>query len=979
MALIQPAKAAATPDKPFYTLAWSDFDQDSYPYLDGLYQLNWGNVGGTIKLSGLTYNEDPTAMEAEALALAQTVKANLDKRPAGARYIHTFGPAKVYRILAENAIFFDEATTQMTAIMDAFLKAYKEIGGQLDGIVVDLEYVGLSTYYLVDTDGGDYQENSLIRNPDLLRDIVKDKRYQTEIRPMLEEWGFIFYQAETAEQQAAYTELYAITKNAPSKYDRSRNVWNTVMRNHLNQTLTEWAYEPLMKYFPEANMSDYQSYDGATWLKMTSVSDDGTEMNGGNSVVAGDTSTHSYYYGNPGSKYYDALSKYTGFNEAILPKEPFTQLMYYVNFTRYLYESSNSKKIAPWITYYDYGSEASYRINNTAYYTEQLYHLGMFDPQPFLNYTYVGDSCFKDGGKDSTHYKEIQQVNNEIMAELTRVAGYSDRQPIPSPINWNSDFILSGMYAGGRNIWRITPNTAEVEKEFFLMQGEEGGDPTFVINGQTISFPDGEIIEDSEISILGSCGYWVTTPKDVTPVVSSNRDRYQKYPSLKYDFEDYADGTFDYNTSSPKNAWGFTWKKSGDIQGASSIVTVDGDKKLSIIGNSKNWIKNLPSNITAGDSFAEDQAWELTVTIPEGLSADAQINILYYNGNKQEIEDGGFMIKGGKLHYATGEENEDGELVYTEWMAIEPGTYKFQRLMNFNFMNTTVYSDYVLLNEKGKTIDKVENVPSPGFKYITEIGFAAADADKAVIVDDFKIYLTGTAADFSVYDAKTGQNATIGETRDRSTAYRLSWLNATTKVQTVTIKADITENGTTTTTVLHEVKMIPGNDSVVTGIVECKEGQTVKVYMESTIEAPVEPTAPTEAPTEPPTEAPTQAPTKAPTYATLDPNTRPTSIKLTKPTAAPEVEEPTVAPTEEPTEEPTAAPTVAPTQAPTEETKADATKATTNKGDKDEDEKEDGDEEGGISVVLIVVVAVVAVAGAGAAALIVIKKKKAKK
>ena len=110
-------------------------------------------------------------------------------------------------------------------------------------------------------------------------------------------------------------------------------------------------------------------------------------------------------------------------------------------------------------------------------------------------------------------------------------------------------------------------------------------------------------------------------------------------------------------------------------------------------------------------------------------------------------------------------------------------------------------------------------------------------------MDDFKIYLTGVTADFSIYDKKTGQDAEIGALRDRSTAYRLSWLNATYDEYTATIKADITEGGKTTTTTLQEVVLMPGNDGVVTGYVDLKEGQTVKVYMETSIEAPVNPFA----------------------------------------------------------------------------------------------------------------------------------------
>jgi len=985
MVLAQPAKAAAEPDKPFYALSWNDFDQKTYPNLDGLHWLRFSNIGDTIRLDDMVAGR--ADLEEQALAAAQKVKKIMDARPAGARYIHTFKPAAMYRLAPENALFMDHAVDQMVEILDMFLKKYKEIGGLLDGVVVDVEYIGLSTYYLIDNKANDEQENTYVSNPNLLREIVADPRYKTEIRPLLEEWGFIFYEADTPEKQASYTELYSVTKNAGTKYARSRQVWDTVMRIHLNRYVTKWAYEPVKKYFPDANVSDYQSTDTDTWLKMSSVTDDGTEMNGGNSIKSGDTSTYSFYYNNPKQEYYDSLKKYTGYNDAVYPATAYSTLLYEVNFGKYMYESTDTHKIAPWITSYMYGGKSNISPAYTPLYSELLYHLGLLDPQPFLSYTYKQDYT-SDG------WIKTQQTMNEIMAELTRVAGYSDREPIMTPLDWNSEYILSGMYAGGRNIWRITPNTNVVSLEAFKVKDS---DPTFTVEGKTVTFPGGKIIADATISNVGTCGYWIETAKDVMPVVTTGADRYEKYPSVSYNFEEYAEGKFDYNTSKPKNAWGFTWKKFGDIQGASNIVTVGGNKKLSIIGNSKNWLKELPTNITAGDSYAEDQAWELTVTIPEGLSKDAQINILTYKGKNQEIDDGGFMVKGGKLYYATGEEDEEFELVYAEMMDIKPGTYKFKRVMNFHFMESTIYSTYIVMDASGKELKKVENIPSPTFDYITEVGFAVSSADKAVIVDDFKLYVTGVTTDFGIYDAKTGQTAALNATRNSDTAYRLSWLNATAKEETVTIKADITSGGKTTTKTLHEVKLQPGNDSVVTGIVEVKEGETVKVYLETSVKAPVEPTKPVE--TEP-TQAPTEAPqvtegTKAPTQATSS-GTRPTTIKVTKATEP--VEEPTEAPTKAPTQtstqastEETVAPTeetlapteetLAPTeetqapteetQAPTEETQAptEPTKATT---------PADKDDEGGPNVVLIVVIVAVVLAAAGAGVyFFVIKKKKA--
>jgi len=825
--------------EPFYALGWSDFDEKTYPYLDGLVTSSFSNIGDMAKMSyggaTITYSQ---YTDEEVTKLAQKLTDALNARPEGMRYWTLFGPSKIMKLAPEKALFMDHGIDQLYNMVDAVMKKMAEQGAKIDGVVVDIEYVGLGCYYLIDANT-DHQTNNLTKNPNLLKQIVADPRYATEIRPLLVEYGFQFYEAADPSQQAAYTEIFSITKAAGSKYEQSRLVWDTVMRIHLNRYVDEWLYTPLQKYFPEATLSDYQSLDSATWLKMAAVTDDGIVMSGGNSKKSGNVSTYSYYYSRPSSDFYKNNQKYSGYNDVIFAAEPFSNLLYDINFTRHMYESTDTKMIAPWITGYTYGGKKEQSMAYTPYYAELLYHLGMFDPEPFLSYTYTGDL---DGPGE---WELTSQIMNDVMAELTRVAGYSDRKPISMPQNWNSKYVLSGMYANGRNIWRITPNTNVISVADFQVAGTT--DPTFRVNGETVTFPGGKIIADTEIKNCGSCGYWVETAANVTPIVSCDENRYQEYPSFLYDFESVAEGAFDYNTSTPTNAWGFTWKKFGDTKGASTVVTVDGNKKLSIVGTSLNWIKELPNNVTAGDTYAEDQAWELTVTVPEGMNAEAEIIILNYSGKKESAEDGGFKIQGGKLYY--GLDNEE----YAELMDIAAGTYTFTRYMNFND-SAAFYCTYVVADATGKELKRVENIAVPTFDYIETLGFGVRESSQAVIVDDFKIYLTGTALDFGIYDAATGQDAVLNETRDSSTAYRLSWLNATDKAETATLKADIYEGGALKETkTVKTIEMKPGTDGIETGVVEIAEGQSVKVYLESTVVKPGVTPGGTDQPTTPTT------------------------------------------------------------------------------------------------------------------------------
>ena len=835
MGLAVPAKAEEIKKEPIYVLSWTGFDQSKYPFLKGLATPSFSNIGENIKLTyggfGMQYGSYD---DADVTGLANYIKTTMEARPAGMRYLHIARPGTMYGLAPEHAIFMDFHVAQMAKIMDDLLAKMKKIGAPLDGIVIDTEYIGLSTHYLVDTNSS--REN-LVENPNLLKDIVKDKRYKTRIRPLLEEYGFIFYDAGDPVKQASYTELYSITKNAGEKYERSRLVWNTVMRIHLNTYANEWLYTPLQKHYPEAHCSDYQSMDGKSWLKLASVADDGTVMDGGNTIKVGNTSTYSFYYTRPSSADLKALSKVSGFNEAYFAKEPFTGFMYDINFARYMYNSSDTKRISPWTSsyFYQYTGAVSVSSANTPYYADLIYHLGMFNPQPFLFYNTKAETE-KVGGP--TGWDKTGHILNDILTVLNDLAGYADRKPIEMPLNWNSKFVLTGMYCGGRNLWRITPNDNVISRGGFLIDEET---PTFYVNGETVTFPGGKIlpeapINDGEGNEVGSVGYWVETAKDVMPIVTAEEDRYEAYPSLKCDFENYAIGVFDYNTSQPTNGWGFTWgKTTAGMKGESNITSIDGNKVLSIIGNSKNFLKTLPSNITAGDTFAEDQAWELSVTIPAGLSKDAVITLLDYTGKKQDIADGGFMIKDGKLYYATGEVDAEEEPVYAELMEVEADeTYIFKRLMDFNNKDAFT-STFVVCNRNGRELKRVEDVPAPGFATIDTVGFGVAEADKAVFVDDFKMYLTGATLDFSIYDVKSGNSVELNTTRDRATAYRLSWLNATMEEETAYIKADITENGKTTTTVIKEIKMLPGTDRIETGVVQVKEGQTVKIYLEDTL------------------------------------------------------------------------------------------------------------------------------------------------
>ena len=754
----------------------------------------------------------------EIKGLAKRVKDLFDSRPVGMRYIRFSPISSYFKTYKENHVYLDKGATKLKVWLEEFLAEYKKIGGQLDGFMLDVEIVEMNSYYIWQ----DAKKNNMVYN-----EIVSDPRYATEIRPLLEERGFTFWSNPNE-----YTpEIFAISRDTGDKFADDRAIWDRVMRNRL-ATYINWSVcEPLWQHYPNAIVSDYQTADRASWFKFLSDTGDNSfgelTVYGGNTMKVGNASNNNVYHCRPSDLFYKnsrgeiIFRNPYAYNEAVYDKTAFNMTLWELNTFKNIYASTDNKTLNAWLTSYNYGDRP---LAYSGYTSEIVYHIGMLNPQPFFGYV-VESEC-----PDVEYFDRLKVISQQLH-ELTRVAGYADRKPIEVPANWNDSYILSGMYANGRNIWRITPDTTQVTLEDFKI---EGTDPTFRVNGKTITFPGGKIIEDTKIDAVGSCGYWVETAKDVTPIITTDANRYERYPSLFIGFDDFAEGDFNYNTANPLGAWKMTWDKPNGA--ATTIVAHNGGKAMAINGTASLHNIHLPANITAGDSYAKDQTWDVTVTIPEGLSAEAVITLLNYAGFRQDGDDGGFKVAGGKVYYGTigpKDEFDTPTVEYKELANISAGTYIFRRVMDFNNPEA-YYASYYVFGADGQLVGYTGKIAVPVFTTIEEISFATEKADKAVLLDNYRISLSGRAADFELYDAKTGiPVADMTVARDTATAYRLSWLNATATTQTAKVIAAIYEGDTLKEErVIKQVQMAPGCDGVETGIVDVAQGQRVKVSLD---------------------------------------------------------------------------------------------------------------------------------------------------
>lgn len=807
--------------RPFYFCNWSSVEDYNFGNTYNMYML-WCRTpqkgAESLYMSAMTTSGvDPTPV-----GHAEGMYKKFESYPEGARYLYI--PADPLRALAEDVIFFDEGIELLRDYFKELITEYYILGGELDGLVYDFEYNPSQSYYI---------SQEYIKDPELFNRIVENPHYQEEIRPMLVERGFKFWNNITD----ATPEIYCVYNKSGDEYDQSRSIWDAVMRDWTNMQMAKVA-EPIFKYFKNATLSDYRRQDTKSWQQTVGQSG-GTMGSGGHiNSLGGVTNENAYFY-RPAYSYFvskqtnaPTFSKPKGYNNAYFEPTPFNMFTWNMNEYKNMALSNEEGLLQVWLGSYNYLDPTENPNTGcfTPYYTETLLHIGMLDPQPFLGWVTEASS--------HGDYGKAIKIISDVLYELTRVVGAADREPILTQHNWNSSFVMSGMYAGGRNVWRITPNVyTGTTVEAFKVEGTT--DPTFYIDGQTITFPSGKIIENGSVYELGFCGYWIEMPTDVSPIVTSDADRYEKYPAFQENYDGYEVGMdYNYNNVEPITTW--LMKK-----GADSTATIQADKDnadnkvLALTGTYT--LKNVivTDKISAGDGRAEDQAWEVDVTIPANMGDKASVTLLgVYNDENYKAIDGGLKISGGKVYYA------DAESKYIELEGVDVskgGKFTVKRLVDFNNEEALV-SDYEIYDAEGNLLGSAKDVPfGKGVKLPIEgIGIACENVEgDPVLIDNYKLYANGVTTDLTLYEKEFGLQIEEPEkATDKEVVARLHWMNATADEKEYAVVAEYYDGDTKESTkTIKKVQMGCGMDSIEIIEIPAKEGKSVLVYLKDITEA----------------------------------------------------------------------------------------------------------------------------------------------
>ena len=809
------AQAESVTKKDFYMINWSElWSEYDHVYAMPYFYSNADKIPTKEEMKEIREKGKPITSDlvsvyvpnygTEAVTMtviAEKMKEDFDKRPEGSRYFLYSVFSNMLSELPLDVLFMEDVVALSQAWLGDFLAYYKSIGGKLDGIVIDTEYIFRTWFYIDDRQY--YRGNKLI-----YRQIVENPMYAEKLRPKLEARGFYFW--PKSQQTEIKSEIWTIERWGGEKYAKDRSIWDDATNELFVEYMNAAILDPMLKHYPKAILSDYRCMDSLSWYKVPNLDGSVASIHG---LKVGNASNINIYQGRPNGAFYNFDSSgyrnnynaYPGMNAAYFAATPFMTALNEVNKFKVAYECTDTKLMNAWVSFYNYSSQTP-TLCRTPYYAEALLHLGMFDA------TYIGYILPKDVERmgendpdpDVGDYDYAIDVVEDIMCELSRVVGASDRKPIPVPYTWNGGYILTGMYAGGRNVWRITPDTTKVSVVDFKVKDTA---PTFCVDGLTITFPQGRIIADGDVSMVGTCGYWIETPANVAPVITSTADRYENNPAFLDSFH-YADGDFTKASVKPDTYW--------EISGTPQIQ----NGALLLSGNASVTNIKIPDKVTAGDYYAKQQAWEVTVTLPSGDYGSLQ---LLSAGNND-----GIRISGGTVHYGNA-----GAFKAMAGVTLAAGTYTIKRELDFS--GTAYKSNYSIYDASGNWVGGADGAITPITTPVSKITFSAANAKAAAAIDDYKLYAQGVTATLDVFEAAYGRiqenpNATFYE----NIGYRVSWMNATGAYKTAYVY-----NGTK---LLQKVEMAPGMDGFAVGEVAASSGNPAKLTVK--IEDSTAPTHP---------------------------------------------------------------------------------------------------------------------------------------
>jgi Domain of unknown function (DUF4082) len=460
--------------------------------------------------------------------------------------------------------------------------------------------------------------------------------------------------------------------------------------------------DPVKLYFPNAEVTHYDNYL-IDYVNFPVKNVYGDEVYA--DTVAG-THLNPVLYG---------WCQNTLNNQLGTPLNRFKIFMHDVDLMRATRLTTPNVPIRPyiaWATYNWHRTEGNTGLSETApletgpsvatqtqYYREMLYHIALEGADSFVLFA-ITPPYGATPINQLTGQADIDLLGN-IMKELDEIIGYPSRKPLltsvmsrglspddiatnPNPIYQDQKYVLSGMNAGGRNVWRVTCDLNTISQSAFKVSNSP---LTFSVAGKTIVFPAGSAIYTPANS-NGQAGYWVTSPTGTRPTINN-------IPVIIAPAAPSVAATSTVlTTQSPTaieeqpyfNAYDYGMKFKSSVAG--QILKIRFHKPIGETGTHRGYIWSEDGTRMAGAIFTNETAsgWqEVTLPYPLNINANQTLVVTVNANNKCSYTDLGLqnVITNGPLSSITG---NNGVFGYAS-----NGVY----FPNFTFQNRNYFRDVV--------------------------------------------------------------------------------------------------------------------------------------------------------------------------------------------------------------------------------------------------------------------------------------------
>jgi hypothetical protein len=380
------------------------------------------------------------------------------------------------KLTRHQGIWWDHGTAEIAQRFDDFFRRYREVGGEVDALVLDFEE-GMSNW-------------SLRRDTNRYHAIMADPRFE----PVAARLGFrdlmtvMDWQAQGGKEREHY------------------RIWNALMEERAADYVRRAIYEPIRKHFPNIKMSNWESSYNASQYACPDRNGYQHSRHSAGVHVGTHQSVNLYcWLGNlrrvvmpGGAEPYGA--------------GPFEAFRLSVNSMRTMVLSSNVPAW-PWISHKRFKESW---VRESDLYQELIFHAGLCGPDQFL---YWNPRPNRPGQNLQEHGDEAQdQLLSECLSELDELVGTADRKRLVQNLaGWYDDFVLTGMSAGGRTVWRFTPKLLANQKREDVLHSK--APVTFRTAQKEIRFSEGTVhARDRELS---DQGYWIIGPLHAKPTITT--------------------------------------------------------------------------------------------------------------------------------------------------------------------------------------------------------------------------------------------------------------------------------------------------------------------------------------------------------------------------------------------------------------------------------------------------------------------------